>query len=293
MRIAIIINPASGAYKSRANVRGSRLDRARGCVEACGTAAEICVTTKRAHASELSAEFLAAGFDRIIVWGGDGTINEAARPLIGSNAALGIIPGGSGDGLARSLGLARDPDAAIRFALTGSPRAIDVGWLGDRHFINVAGVGFDAEVARRFDRRVGRGLGGYISESLQAVWVYHPVSYRIAADGQRFEGPRFLIAIANGSQYGNGLVIAPDADFSDGRLNMVLVSGGGPLKQLWRARRLGLWPMKPAEGVWRQQITAAEISGDRLLCHVDGEPFEATGTLAVRVTPGALQIIRS
>jgi diacylglycerol kinase (ATP) len=291
MRAAIIINPRSGAHRRRVTAHGSRQDHARRSADLAGVGLEIRVTTKRNHAAELAAELLAAGMDRIIVWGGDGTVNEAAGPLIGSQAALGIVRGGSGDGLAGSLGVPRDPDAAIRLALTAKPRPIDVGWLGGRHFLNVAGIGFDAEVGRRFNLRARRGVGGYIDESIRAVWRYRCVSYRLDVDGQRLEGPRFVIVFANGKQYGNGISIAPDADLSDGLINMVLVSGGGPFRQLWRARRLGIRPMDPAEGIWRQQLASAEISGTELVCHVDGETFEAEGTVELRVTPGGLNVI--
>ena len=113
----------------------------------------------------------------------------------------------------------------MRLALTGQPRPIDVGWLAGRHFLNVAGIGFDAEVARRFNQRHKRGTAGYLAESLSLVWSYACQDYRITigAGERTFSGPHFLAAFGNGREYGSGIVIAPDADPSDGWLDAVPV----------------------------------------------------------------------
>jgi YegS/Rv2252/BmrU family lipid kinase len=293
MRAAIIINPRSGLKKTHTTAGGTRLERAKRWVESAGVRADIHETTRSGHAGELAAKAVAAGVDRIVAWGGDGTVNEVAGALFGTVAALGIVPGGSGDGLARSLGLPRDPEQAMRIALTGKTKAIDVGWLAGRHFLNIAGAGFDAEVARRFSTRLTRGTRGYLAESLSLVWSYACSTYRIklTASSHEFAGPQFLVAFANGREYGSGLVIAPDADPSDGWLDMVLVTGGGPVRQLWRSRRLAFRRMSPAEGVWRDRVKGASIEGERLSCHVDGEPFEAHGLVEVRLEPGALNVV--
>ena len=293
MRAAIIINPRSGLKKTHNTADGTRLVRAKRWAESAGVRADIEETTRSGHAEELAAKAVAAGVDRIVAWGGDGTVNEVAGALFGTVAALGIVPGGSGDGLARSLGLPRDPEHAMRVALTGKSKPIDVGWLAGRHFLNIAGAGFDAEVARRFNVRKSRGTRGYLAESLSLMWSYSCGTYRIklTAGGQEFNGPHFLVAFANGREYGSGLVIAPDADLSDGWFDMVLVAGGGPVRQLWRSRRLAFRRMSPAEGVLRDRVKGASIEAERLCCHVDGEPFEAHGLVELRLESGALNVI--
>jgi diacylglycerol kinase family enzyme len=204
---------------------------------------------------------------------------------------LAIVPAGSGDGLARGLGLPAQARAALAAAAGGANvRAIDVGFLGDRHFVNIAGVGFDAVVAAGFNASGRRGALSYAAQALSSVWSYRCESYRVALDGLQSAGPHFVVAFGNGRQYGNGLVIAPDADPFDGRLNAVVVDGGGALAQLWRARRLFLRPLSPARGVRRAAIRAGSVEGASLSCHVDGEPFTASGTLAVRVAHGALRL---
>ena len=291
MRTAIIVNPASGLLSARTHGRETRTDRVRRWVDESGVAADVLTTTCRGHAAELCAEFASGSRDRVVVWGGDGTINEAAAPLIGTTTALGIIPGGSGDGLARSLGLPRDPQRAFRLAITGASRPMDVGWLGDRHFLNIAGVGFDAEVARRFNRRKRRGTRGYVLESLRMVWSYRCERYTITAGDMKADGPHFLVAFANGREYGSGLPISPQSDTADGQLDLLLVAGGSALQQLWRARRLFLNPLKPASGILRRPMTEGAISGERMCCHVDGETFEASGELKIRMKAGALRVI--
>ncbi|HXT69107.1 MAG TPA: diacylglycerol kinase family protein [Vicinamibacterales bacterium] len=296
MRIAIIINPRSGLAKSHRTAAGTRVECAARWAASMGVTAEVEVTTHAGHAAELAAGFLATGVDRVVAWGGDGTVNETAGPLLGSRVAFGIVPGGSGDGLARSLGLPRDYEAAMRVALTAVPRPMDAAWLAGRHFLNIAGIGFDAEIAERFSLRQTRGTRGYVAESLRSVWTYACEGYRISVRGEptarpmEFNGPHFVIAFANGREYGSGLAIAPEADPSDGWLDAVIVKGGSPLRQLWRSRRLGWRPMSPAEGVWRGRVREASITGARLVCHVDGEPFETSGEVSVRLDHGALLV---
>jgi diacylglycerol kinase family enzyme len=172
----------------------------------------------------------------------------------------------------------------------GPTRPFDVGWLGDRHFLNIGGIGFDAAVAAAFNSRATRGKRGYIVDGLRGVWSYQSRHYQVDAGGHHLDGPCFVVAFANCQQYGSGIVLAPQADPSDGQLDMVLVSGGSPWRQLWRARRLGFRRMARAEGVTRARITAASVTGERLHGHVDGQTFEASGTLNVRIGPGALLI---
>ena len=290
MRAAVIVNPGSGHLRARTRGGESRVSLAERLAGLSGITVDVVATTAAGHGRDLAASFVARGYDRVIAWGGDGTVNEVAGPLIGTQTMLGIVPAGSGDGFAHSVGLPRDPGAALRTALTADPMAVDVGLMGHRHFLNVAGVGFDAAVAIRYDRRPTRGTATYVAEGLTGVWSYQCEKYEVRAAGQTFDGPLFLVAFANGREYGSGLVVAPGASVADGHLDMVVVSGGGPFSQFWRARRLLLRRMAPARGLWRGQVTHATISGERLVGHVDGETFEASGDLHVVLQPGALMV---
>ena len=287
MRAAIIVNPGSGR---RRRVPETRFEVAQRLIQRHGVTVDLVATNAAGHGRELAASFVAQGYDRVVAWGGDGTVNEIAGPLIGSQTMLGVVPAGSGDGFAHSVGLPRATEEALKVALTANPRAIDVGFFGDRHFLNMAGIGFDAAVATRFNARAARGGAGYAVEGLTGVWTYTCEVYDVAAAGEQFSGPLFLVAFANGREYGNGLILAPSASAMDGELDMVVVSGGGPLRQMWRARRLLVSRMSPAEGVWRGRVTSALIQGNRLTAHVDGETFQTSGEVKVSLRPGALMV---
>ena len=148
MSIAIIVNPISGG--ARPDTAGHRVALAAAVVAAHGDAADVVVTERPGHARELAAAAAARGARLVIAWGGDGTVNEVASALAFGPTPMVIVAAGSGNGLARELGVNRRPDRAIAAALHAEPRAIDVGELGGRFFVNLAGVGFDARVAERF-----------------------------------------------------------------------------------------------------------------------------------------------
>jgi len=292
MRLAVIVNPFAG--RGRRTPRGeARVALARELARRAGIEAEIVVTNGPGHAVELARTFAESRLPVVAAWGGDGTINEVAGPLLRSETALAIIPAGSGDGLARGLGVPLDAADAFAGAISARRSRADVGFLGDRHFLNIGGIGFDAVVAAAFDRSGRHGALSYAAAAFSRLRSYRCRDYTITLQGEALAGRRFLIAFANCRQYGNGLVIAPDADARDGRLNAVVVDDGPALRQLWRARRLFVRPLQKAEGVRRVLVGTATIAGRSLQCHVDGEPFEATGTLAVRVEAGALRIAGS
>ena len=166
---AIIINPVSGG--ARGSAGASRAELARAVVARWQIDAAIHVTERPGHARELAQAAIASGADRVIAWGGDGTINEVASVLAFSNVAMGIVPAGSGNGLARELGLPFDAQRALERALGGTPHAIDVGEIEQRLFVNVAGIGLDAHVAARFNaaENLRRGPRTYVAMTAAAL----------------------------------------------------------------------------------------------------------------------------
>jgi len=289
MRIGIIINPVAGRGR-RSPVGEERASLARRLALRAGVDADIEVTRSAGHGAELARRFHDAGYDVVAAWGGDGTVNEVAGPLIGSTTALAIVPSGSGDGLARGLGVPADPELAIQTALRVESTPMDVGFIGDRHFLNIAGVGFDAAVAVRFARSGRYGTLSYALAAFGGLWSYKCARYALEIDSERSNRRLFLAAFANSRQYGNGIVIAPDANPRDGFLNGIVVEDGSAFAQLWRARRLFVKKLAPAAGIRRLRLTSASITGDALHGHVDGEPFETTGRLEVRIEPAALRV---
>lgn len=294
MRAVVIINPRSGRRRGRVT-SGARAALAREALdrhglEGRGDAAAVVVTRAPGDAALAAADAVRRRVDRVVAWGGDGTVNEVAGPLIGTRTALGIVAAGSGDGLAGSLRLPRQSAHALRLALVGPAGPMDVGFLGRRHFLNVAGIGFDAAVGAAFNRSASRGLGVYVRLALAQVWRYQPDAYEVTFDGLTLSGPRLFVGFANGREYGNRMVLAAGADPTDGRLDLVVVDAGPAWRQCWRARRLVVGLDRPAAGITRHQVTAVRVAGARLVCHVDGETFETAGSLDVRIQPAALQV---
>ncbi|MCC7417842.1 MAG: diacylglycerol kinase family lipid kinase [Acidobacteria bacterium] len=286
----LIVNPAAG----RAGAAGGRVELARRVLADHAEPAVIALTERPGHARDLARAALADGVRRIVAWGGDGTVNEVASVLASTPAALGIVPSGSGNGLARTLNLPRAPEDALSTALRGTPRAIDMGEMNGRLFVNIAGLGLDAEVAERFNdpRNVRRGLGGYVRIVARALLACKTIRCTIDAGGAERQARPLLVAFANGPQYGNGIRIAPDARVDDGRLDMVIV------EERSRAATMRQLPRLVCGGIgrspdWRlQTITEARITADTpMALHVDGEPLNRGSTAQVRVLPGVLKVV--
>lgn len=292
--VHVIINPISGAGADP-HAAATRVAQVEAAAGARGRRAAVHVTERAGHAAELAADAVAAGASGVVVWGGDGTFNEASGALIGTGIPVGLVPAGSGNGLARALGMPWDPAAALAVAFDGTPRAIDAGRMAGRAFFNIAGVGFDARVAALFNRRAAGTRGGwpYIAIGLREGCRYCALDYDVRMDDDSRRYRALLIAFANGREYGLGARIAPDARLDDGLLDAIIVEERGILKRFWDARHLAkgtahLAPLVTTRRVRRATIeTAGEIE-----FHVDGEPGVARDRIDVEVLPGAL-IIRT
>jgi YegS/Rv2252/BmrU family lipid kinase len=289
MRAAIIINPVSGRRKRAIGIDKAAMARA--AAAECGVQAEVVMTERAGHGADLARAFSAGGCDTVIAWGGDGTINEVASALAGTGTALGIVPAGSGDGFATALGVPRDSRDALRAALSGAERPLDVGQINGRPFFNLAGIGFDARVARRFNLLTKRGGLPYLLIGLHEGLTYRGQQYRVHLDDQPHDLRAFLIVFANGQQYGNGAVIAPGARFDDGLLDALMVDARAFIPQLLRARRLFMGRDKPVPGVVRQPVRRAIVESDAPIeIHLDGECFDGGKRVEVGVMPGALRL---
>ena len=287
--IGVIINPISGVRGHRVDAGTARAAIARRAVAGYRDA-EVVLTRAPGHAAELARRFVAEGAGLVIAWGGDGTLNEVAGPVIGTATAFGIVRSGSGEGLARSLRVPRDPARAFAAALAGPVARMDVGYFGDRPFLNVAGVGFDAAVGAAFNRRRRRGLFGYVTTTLSMIGAYEPQPYEVTLGRDRTSGRCFLAAFANGPQYGGNLKLSGRADPQDGWLDAVVIGDGSPLTQLWRTRLLLRGVRRSAAGIVFARVQTASVAGERLVCHVDGEPFETGGRVDVSIAPGAIRV---
>jgi diacylglycerol kinase (ATP) len=290
--IHAIINPISGAGADP----DAASRRARVIEEAAtrrGITAHIEFTRRQGHARELAAAALNANATSLVVWGGDGTFNEAASALVGSSLPIGLVPAGSGNGLARALGVPWSPAQAVDLAFDGPPRLIDVGRIADRYFFNIAGIGFDARVATLFNQRAAGTRGGwpYILIGVREGCRYCASEYDVSLDGESRKYRALLIVFANGREYGLGARIAPDARLDDGLLDALIVEDRNVISRFWNARHLAkgtphLSPMVTTKRVTRSTV---ETPGP-IEFHVDGEPGVAHGRVEVEILPGALTI---
>ncbi|MBK8443376.1 MAG: YegS/Rv2252/BmrU family lipid kinase [Sphingobacteriales bacterium] len=218
-KIAFIINPRSGTDRKKGILQliDAEMDKSRYEVE--------CIFTEyAAHATEIANRCAQANYYATVAVGGDGTVNEVARALIGSHTALGIIPKGSGNGLARSLNIPLDSRAAIRFLQATTPIYMDCGLLNNAPFFCACGSGFDSRVATQFSNAHFRGIAGYVYLSAIEYWRYRPASYRICTDsGYDQTVEAFFVAVCNANQFGSNFKIAPQASVNDGYLDVCVV----------------------------------------------------------------------
>ena len=292
-RASVIINPIAGP--GRARTIDSCQSLARTTLASCGFEATVQVTAGPDDARRFAEAAFKDGADLVVAWGGDGTINGAASALAHTQVPLGIIMGGSGNGLARDLGLPHDPAAAFRVAATGATRAIDAGELGGVLFFNVAGIGLDARIARRLtvpDAR--RGLLGYIVATVAELPRYQPNAYSIrvaAGGGEPISTHAMFIAIANSSQYGNGAQIAPSARLDDGILELVVVQPQSAFQILTRVPAFFRGTLTERPGLLMRRGAVMEIRAQRPMSfHVDGEPRRGGDVLTVGTHPQALLV---
>ncbi len=290
MNVTVIINPVSGrgATHGRA-VRRAAMAEAR--LRARGVDVHVVLTERPQHAHGLAALAVAGGADVVAAWGGDGTMNEVASAVAGSPAALGLIPGGSGNGLARDLGIPLDAEAALDVIVDGRDRYIDGGVLDGRPFFNVAGLGLDARVASAFQTRGDRGLLSYVGKTARALFAAGATSCTIDTGDTRLDVEALLVAFANSRQYGNNVLIAPEARLDDGAIDIVVIPARPFAWLLRQLPRLLAGTVHRVPGVVTIRSTRAVVEANGpFTYHVDGEPHTGGSRIRLEIRPGALRV---
>lgn len=286
-KIRVIVNPVSGTRSKRGVadlIERSLLDS--------GYDVEVCYTTCRGDATRLAREAVAMDCYGVLAVGGDGTVNETAVALCGSRTALGIIPLGSGNGLARHVGIPMDVKAALRIIRRDAVRACDYATANDTPFFCTCGFGFDAAVTHRFSRKKRRGLMTYLQSTLEEFKNYQCENYRITVDGyEEFEQDAFVVACCNASQYGNNAFIAPRASITDGLLDLTVIHEGHPLSKVLVGVEMmtGLIGRNAMIDTLRARRVRIE-RGSAGPAHLDGEPVEMPASIDVRIVPGGLNM---
>jgi diacylglycerol kinase (ATP) len=286
-RTRFIFNPRSGhnarnpwlLAHARAFIAEHRLD------------AVVVPTERPRHATELAHRALDDDCRLIVAIGGDGTMNEVATALVGTDIALGLIPCGSGNGLGRHLGIPGPGQGAFRALLDGHTRLIDTGSVDGHPFFNAMGLGFDAEISARFNALSTRGFSAYARTTLQTLFGYQPENYTIHAGGASVRTQAFLVAIANSDQYGNDCFIAPAARVDDGLLDLTVVRRLTAFNALPLAERLFTKRIDGSPSVTRLRAASFTITRSAPgFLHTDGEVRQAEAELQIRVLPASLRI---
>lgn len=253
---------------------------------------QIVVWKDRDHFKEVLDILHSQDYTDAIAVGGDGTVNAVAKSVVGTNIALGIVPAGSGNGLARSLGLSMKVEEAIKQIAKGNKTKIDHGTVNGIPFFCTSGIGFDAHIGNLFATSTKRGLQSYVKITLREIFKYRAKDYTLSFNGQTIKRKAFLITVANAGQYGNDFYIAPQASMQDGLFHIAIVkpfngfvAPGLLNKVLKRKAHLSNY----IETFSTDKITIIREKEDSI--HYDGEPEMESKEVVFENMPGSLNVI--
>ncbi|MBI4945096.1 MAG: diacylglycerol kinase family lipid kinase [Bacteroidetes bacterium] len=303
-KILFIINPISGVgrHKTVEKLIDEKLDRTIYDYE-------LAYTKAAKHAIDLSKKSVAENFNIVVAVGGDGSVNEVGRSLVGTDSALAILPCGSGNGTARHLNISMNLSKAMQIINKGNTIKIDTFNVNDETAINTAGIGYAAHIAYEFSKIKKRGFSNYLKIAVCDSLKYrsqiceidaHPqplplVGEPSSANPPQWGGHRrgffFIIDIANGSQWGNNAVIAPHAKNDDGLLDLCIVRDF-PFRMFpLMALRLFTRSIHRSKFVEILKVKEVIIRQERDYAHIDGEPVIIGKELKVKVNPLSLKVV--
>ena len=288
-RIIFVVNPISGTQSKKAILKwiDERMDQS-------VYDYSIVRTEYAGHATQIAASAVEDKVDVVVAIGGDGTINEIARALVHSETALGIIPCGSGNGLARHLRIPMEPKAAIDIINQGNRLCIDYGKINNIPFFCTCGVGFDAFVSLKFADSGKRGLLTYLENTLHESLTYQPETYEIENEEGTMKYKAWMIACGNASQYGNNAYIAPQASLTDGLMDVTIMEPFTVLDVPSLSFQLFNKTIDQNSRV--KTMRAKKIKIHRAhdgVMHFDGDPLMAGKELEVEIIPSGLYVIAS
>jgi diacylglycerol kinase (ATP) len=286
-KILFIINPKSGVDRVKAleHIINQHLDLNR-------FDPEIAHTAYAKHGTQIAKEAAAAGIKTIVAVGGDGSVNDVIAGIHGTDSALAIIPKGSGNGLARSLGIPLQAAQAIQVINQNNKQCIDLGKAGERIFVSNAGVGFDALVARKFAKSNRRGMAVYSWIVTKYLWMYKSWKWNITIDGKSYREQAFILTVANAEQFGYNFKIAPLADLQDGLFDIVIIKKYpkilGALIAI-RAFKGSLYNSKYVTHFKGKKITIAHP--ELRLLQMDGDVYPCENEILLEILEQQLNII--
>lgn len=285
-KIHVIINPVSGT-KSKRDIPGyfQSMDTEKFNIQ-------LLYTEYPGHATELARGAVADNVDYVIAVGGDGTINEVARALIGTSTALGILPVGSGNGLARSLNIPMNKAKAINIINNGITKQIDYGIVNEHIFLCTCGVGFDAQVSEKSKDKIQRGKLMYAKNMISTFRNFNPERYKIITSTSTFEIDAFVVTCANAPQYGNDAYIAPNAKMDDGQMNIAILK---PLSIL-NIPKIAIQMFSKTIGNNRKKIEimtpeATILRQNEGVMHLDGNAIQTGNEINIKIIHHGLNVL--
>jgi YegS/Rv2252/BmrU family lipid kinase len=285
-KVHVIINPVSGT-KSKKNIPNyfQSMDAERFSIR-------LLYTEYPGHATELAKEAVANNIDYVIAVGGDGTINEIAKALIGTNTTLGILPVGSGNGLARSLNIPMNKAKAINIISNGITKQIDYGIVNEHIFLCTCGVGFDALVSEKSKDMTKRGKLMYAKNMISTFYNFSPERYKIITPAQTFETDAFVVTCANAPQYGNDAYIAPNAKMDDGQMNVAILK---PLS-VFNIPKIAIQMFSKRIGNNRKKIEimateATILRENEGVMHLDGNAIYTGNEINIKIVHRGLNVL--
>ncbi len=286
-RIIFVVNPISGTQSKDLilSMLNERIDKTK-------YTWDIVYTEKAGHAVEIAARAAEEKIDIVVAIGGDGTINEIARSLVHTNTALGIIPCGSGNGLARHLHIPMETKKALDVLNEGCQNSIDYGKINNTDFFCTCGVGFDAFVSLKFAHAGKRGLLTYLEKTLQESLKYQPETYELETENGVSKYKAFLIACGNASQYGNNAYIAPQATLTDGLLDVTILEPFTVLDVPSLAFQLFNKTIDQNSRI--KTFRCSRLCIRRAapgVVHFDGDPMETVADVNIELIKGGLRVI--
>ncbi|MBZ5858911.1 diacylglycerol/lipid kinase family protein [Flavihumibacter profundi] len=293
-KIIFLINPISG---TRAKTELHKKVLAAAAMHHCD--AIVLPTVASGDYSFVEQKILEDAFTDIVICGGDGTVNQVVNSLHHTGIYFGIIPMGSGNGLANTAGIPSVTDKAIDLLFSGKPRFIDAFMVNDQFACMLCGIGFDAKVAHDFAQQPGRGLLTYTQQTLKNYFTATPYQFELVVNDQVIQTAAFFISIANSNQFGNQFTIAPKASLNDGLLDIVIVPKMNkailPFALIQQIRGGKPASAKDSSGTTIQYFQTAKIqirNKDNAPLHIDGEPRETTKVLNIGIVPRCFQLIQ-
>ncbi len=285
-KIRFIINPISGVGK-----KGDLPDIIEATLDHNQFDYDIVITEYKKHAKKIAYDASLESVDIVCAVGGDGSVHEVGTALIGTQTKLAIIPCGSGNGLARHLGIPMNIEKAIECINNNLSIKMDTVLVNDKPFLGIGGYGFDAWIAKKFDNYKKRGFWSYVKLVFREFWKYNPINVSVDLNGEIKSMPVVLCTIANSSEFGNGFVVSPNSDVTDGKIELCILkpfSFWSAPSVVYRFFRRTSHKSKFTEVISFQK---ARIKLSQNIAHYDGEPFDVRTELNVQVVPRSLNIL--